>query len=245
MFFLSIPVIVKLSFTVYVDLGLVFFSTAALISFFKWLEKSFKLKYLIISAIWCGFALGTKYNGLILLFLLTLFVPFGYLRVTHVVTHMNHRRNANIGNTSKTAISALGYATAFMLIALVIFSPWAIRNYIWTSNPIYPLYDKWFRHDADDHRRQASDDVDNQTTAFGGRTSGLTNPFVMRKLIYQEKGWQIATVPIRIFFQGKDDTPKYFDGKLNPYLFFLPWFAFFFNRKANIRSCGRYILANE
>ncbi|MBU4010576.1 MAG: phospholipid carrier-dependent glycosyltransferase, partial [Proteobacteria bacterium] len=35
-FFLSIPVIVKLSITAYVDLGLVFFSTASIIFLFKW-----------------------------------------------------------------------------------------------------------------------------------------------------------------------------------------------------------------
>ena len=233
LFFLSIPVIVKLSITAYVDLGLVFFSTAALTYFFKWLEKSFKLKYLIISALWCGFALGTKYNGLILLFLLTLFVPFGYLRVTQAVAATNHLSNANMGNASKTTILALWYATAFMLITMAIFSPWAIRNYIWTSNPIYPLYDKWFRHAAAGHRRQATEDLDHHTYHFSGRTRGAINPFVVRKIIYQESGWQIATVPIRIFFQGRDDTPKYFDGKLNPYLLFLPLFAFIFNRKEN------------
>jgi hypothetical protein len=32
---------------------------------------------------------------------------------------------------------------------------------------------------------------------------------------------------VRIFFQGRDDNPKYFDGKLSPFLFFLPFFAFF------------------
>ena len=37
--FLSLPVIVKLSFTVYVDLGLIFFSTASLLLLFKWLEN--------------------------------------------------------------------------------------------------------------------------------------------------------------------------------------------------------------
>ena len=39
--FLSTPVIVKLSITVYVDLGLVFFSTAALIYLIKWSETDF------------------------------------------------------------------------------------------------------------------------------------------------------------------------------------------------------------
>jgi hypothetical protein len=32
---------------------------------------------------------------------------------------------------------------------------------------------------------------------------------------------------VRIFFQGQDDNPKYFDGQLNPFLFLLPFFAFF------------------
>ena len=53
LFFLSIPVIVKLSITVYVDLGLVFFSFAALIYLFKWFETDFKLKSLAVSAVFC------------------------------------------------------------------------------------------------------------------------------------------------------------------------------------------------
>lgn len=44
--FLSTPVIVKLSITVYVDLGLVFFSTAALIYLIKWSEAGFSIRYL-------------------------------------------------------------------------------------------------------------------------------------------------------------------------------------------------------
>lgn len=36
LFFLSLPIIVKLSITVYVDLGLIFFSTASIMSLFKW-----------------------------------------------------------------------------------------------------------------------------------------------------------------------------------------------------------------
>ena len=67
--FLSLPIIVKLSITVYVDLGLVFFSTASLLAFLKWIESRFKIKYLLLSAVCCGLALGTKYNGLIVLFI--------------------------------------------------------------------------------------------------------------------------------------------------------------------------------
>lgn len=33
----------------------------------------------------------------------------------------------------------------------------------------------------------------------------------------------------RVFFQGKDNNPKYFDGRLNLYLFILPFIAFIYN----------------
>jgi len=46
-------------------------------------------------------------------------------------------------------------------------------------------------------------------------------------MIYHESGWEIALLPIRIFFQGKDGDSQYFDGKLNPFLLFLPFFAFY------------------
>ena len=93
LFFLSLPIIVKLSITVYVDLGLVFFSTASLMGLFKWIESRFQLKYLILSAFCCGLALGVKYNGLIVLFLLTVFVPLLY------------KQQANTGAAGKNAVS--------------------------------------------------------------------------------------------------------------------------------------------
>jgi len=135
-FFLSVPVILKLSITVYVDLGLIFFSTASIIYLIKWTENNFKLSYLIISAIFCGLAIGTKYNGLIVLFILTLFVPFIYSRSIYFQTG---RRTL-----LKNEIRAIEYGIIFMLFALAIFSPWMIRNYIWTHNPVFPLYNNLF-----------------------------------------------------------------------------------------------------
>ena len=61
-FFLSIPIIIKLSITVYVDLGLVFFSTASLLLLLKWLERGFRLRILLFSALFCGLVAGTKYR---------------------------------------------------------------------------------------------------------------------------------------------------------------------------------------
>ena len=210
LFFLSIPIIVKLSITVYVDLGLVFFSTASLLLLFKWTENQHKLKYLIASAVTCGLALGTKYNGLISLLLLTSLVPLVYIRHTHQKT--------------KGQMKALALGALFLLIALTIFSPWMIRNYKWQKNPVYPLYNSWFKS------------IDSKVVSSGS-THDIKKPktefehFAVRKVIYGEKWWETLLLPIRIFFHGQDDNPKYFDGKLNPFLLFLPIFAFIKRKK--------------
>ena len=78
--FLSVPIIVKLSITAYVDLGLIFFSTTSLLLILRWAENRFRIRYLIAAAIACGLALGTKYNGLISFLMLTSMVPFIFLR---------------------------------------------------------------------------------------------------------------------------------------------------------------------
>jgi len=193
-FFLSIPIIVKLSITVYVDLGLIFFSTASLLLLLKWIENGFPLKFLILSAVFCGLAVGTKYNGLVTLFLLTVFVPFLYSRYQQ--------------GTKPRFFKAAGYGILFLFIAFIFFSPWMIRNYLWTTNPLFPLYDHWFN---------PQDVTDRQSIGL----------FSYRSLVYHETWWKMALLPARIFFQGQDGNPQYFDGRLNPFLFFLPFFAFY------------------
>ena len=215
--FLSLPIIVKLSVTAYVDLGLVFFSFAALFYFLKWVNHEFKIKFLLISAFCCGLGLGTKYNGLIVLFLLTLFTIFIYAR--------------NSAAIDKKQLKAIGFGIVFMLVAIIVFSPWAIRNYVWTRNPIYPLYNSRFNDEkaetAEITSGDSSDGETDESNSVIGKNIGNRGHFAIRKIVFKETAWEIALVPIRIFFQGRDDNPKYFDGKLNPLLFFLPLIAFF------------------
>ena len=54
---ISIPIIIKLSITVYVDLGIIFFSTASLLCLFKWMKDGFGLGTLSLSALFCGLAM--------------------------------------------------------------------------------------------------------------------------------------------------------------------------------------------
>jgi len=206
-FFLSIPVIVKLSITAYVDLGEIFFSFASLLLLLKWVRSGFRRRYLAYAGIMCGLALGTKYNGLVTLVILTLFVPFMYSRYSV--------------KKSLGFMQPIKYGIAFLIISLLVFSPWMIRNYHWKSNPVYPLYDELFNPQKDISNHVSSGDSNEEAIKMN---SGL---FTYRSMVYNEKGWEIALLPIRIFFQGKDGDPQYFDGRLNPFLLLLPFFAFY------------------
>jgi hypothetical protein len=203
--FLSIPIIVKLSITAYVDLGLIFFTLFSIIYLQKWIENDFQLKYLVISAVGCGMGLGTKYNGLITLFLLTMLVPFSYARMS------------SVGKNG--FLRPLGYCAVYLSVSLIIFSPWMIRNLIWKQNPVYPLYHSLFHPEAPKpFSESVTDDSD--------RTPKRMGHFLIRKYVFHETWWQTALIPVRIFFEGKDDEPANFDGKLSPLIFLLPFFVF-------------------
>jgi hypothetical protein len=213
LFFLSIPIIVKLSTTVYIDLGVIFFTFASILFLFEWLEKGMQLRYLAVSALFCGLAVGTKYNGLIALFLLTLSVPFLYMRVGPAVRGRSAR--------------AIGLGAGYFLAAVLVCSPWLVRNYQWTGNPLHPLYKQWFTGSG--------------ASGNGGLEEALAKRaapqkvghgmFTYRRVVYGESGWEIALLPVRVFFQGEDGNPRFFDGKLHPFLLILPLFAFIRSRE--------------
>jgi hypothetical protein len=75
------------------------------------------------------------------------------------------------------------------------------------KNPIYPFYDHVFN--PPELFLQDSDEIQ----------SGKAKPgiFTVREALYGETWWDMALLPVRIFFQGRDGDPKYFDGKLSPF----------------------------
>jgi hypothetical protein len=193
-FFLTTPVIVKLSITAYVDLGLIFFSTAGLLQLLRWHDNLPGIKQLVMAAFCCGLAMGTKYNGLIVFVLMTILVLL--------------LGSPGMSKNRPTLVRTLFYSVLFMIIAGLVYSPWGIKNTIWTGNPFYPLFDNWF----------------NPSNPFEAPS---IPPLVLRKFLYHESWWEIMLVPVRIFFEGQDDAHRYFDGKLNPALLILPLFSFF------------------
>jgi 4-amino-4-deoxy-L-arabinose transferase-like glycosyltransferase len=225
LFFLSIPVIVKLSTTVYVDLGLIFFSAGALFALIDWVEKGFRIRYLLLSALYCGLAMGTKYNGLIVFFLLSCFVPVLYVR----------RTNNRVHNGKQTAsqFKALGFGIVFFVGSLLVFSPWMIKNLYMTGNPVYPLYNNVFSSSPETQKKHVTEDEESEVPGKEEKentNSGWTH-FAVRKVVYGESLWQIVLIPVRVFFEGVDDNPKHFDGRLNPFLLILPLLLIWVGKK--------------
>jgi hypothetical protein len=212
--FLSLPVIVKLSITVYVDLGLVFFSTASLLLLMRWVGEDGRLRHLVLAGTLCGLAMGTKYNGLLTFFLLACFVPVAYVRRTD-------SGKGAITAGGRQPVRAIGFGVMFTVVAMAVFSPWMIRNIVWTGNPVYPLYDRVFKP-AEARAPAPGTEVAAAESDGGG--AGM-NHLTARRLVYGESFLETITIPLRIFFQGADDNPRYFDGRLNPCIFFFPLLA--------------------
>ncbi|MDH3346845.1 MAG: phospholipid carrier-dependent glycosyltransferase [Desulfobulbaceae bacterium] len=227
--FLSIPVIAKLSITVYVDLGLIFFSTASLLALLHWMRTDFALRYLLVAGACCGLAAGCKYNGLITIFVLSGLVPIIYQRSVPA-----HKRSAP---------KALAWALFFVVATLLTFSPWFIRNITWTGNPIYPLYNSLFQEKslgAVEHSIGEGKSTIQQEKKIPGAKSNI---FLLRKQLYGEDFIQILLLPIRYFYEGRDNDPRYFDGKLNPFLLIFPLLPFLFrNGYGQVRRRENYIL---
>ena len=199
--FLSTPMVVRLSTEAYVDLGLVFFTTASILAFVRYRDGEYKdFKWLFLSSVAMGLALGTKYNALIAWFFLSTAIIYVYSKDT------------------KEQWKAVKCGLIFFLISLAIFSPWLIKNVILTGNPLYPLLKSLFNAVAGTQMQENT-----YAIGSGGKYRGL---FQMREILYGENFWETLLIPIRYFFQGQDNNARFFDGVLNPIIIILAPFAF-------------------
>ena len=207
--FVSTPMVMRLSVTAYVDLGMIFFTTASVLAFLHWRDGGYgEAKWLLLSSLCMGLAAGTKYNAFITWVFLNGAVCFLYAR-----------------DTGKQ-LQALRWGGLFFLVALAVVSPWLVKNLILKGNPVYPLLDPLFSfiHGGREPAAfLAAGDMEHRGFSI------VRNRF----LLYDEEAWQILLLPLRIFFEGRDHVPQYFDGVLNPLFALAIPFAFLGTRKGH------------
>jgi len=192
--FFTTPIVVWLSTSAYIDLGMTFFSTGSVLAFVKWRDSEYRqIKWLLISSFCMGIAVGSKYNALIALLILNMILMLSYVRDTN------------------RQMAALKYGILFFTVAALVASPWYLKNYFLTENPFYPLFNSFFKSL---HHKPVQEIVHGQAI----EKIGQIGFFKMREVMYGETFWETLLIPIRMFFQGEDNSYQYFQGSLNPIL---------------------------
>jgi len=198
--FITTPIVVWLSTSAYIDLGMTFFTTGSVLAFIKWRDSEYsRIKWFLISSFCMGIAIGSKYNALIAWFIINMFLMLSVVRDTRRQT------------------AALQYGILFFVVTAFVASPWYLKNYFQTGNPFYPLFNSLI---DSFHHHSVQEALQQRVTEKTGQISF----FKMREIMYGESLWETLLIPIRMFFQGKDNSYQYFQGSLNPiFILFLPF----------------------
>lgn len=124
--FVNIPIVSITSAKAYNDLGLTLWGLLSIYVLWQWLEKRDK-KFLILAGLFSGSALATKYTAIIFFLIpLTIFI---------LLVSFKEKKGARYPFIN---------ATIFIIISLIVVSPWYLKNLAYTGNPIFPFAYKVF-----------------------------------------------------------------------------------------------------
>lgn len=127
LFCLAVPSFMEAAILVKNDLHFVLFFLLAAHCFFEW-EDTENCRWLILSGLFMGLCASVKYTALIFL-PVTAFVGLCYVVL---------KKGEGFTRPFLTGLLKLSVP------AIVVFSPWLIKNYIWTGNPFYPAFYGFF-----------------------------------------------------------------------------------------------------
>jgi len=125
--FISMPVVARLSHWAYIDLGITFYTSAALLCLLRWREDREAFGWLSLGALSLGFALATKPNGLVAGLVISFLILLTVVKPPRQSPKWIGRELLQFGG-----------------LTLLPFLPWLIKNWFQTGNPFYPLLGAWF-----------------------------------------------------------------------------------------------------
>jgi len=117
--FYTLPLVAKLSTWAYIDLGLAFFITTMIIALLDWAESHHK-GFLLLSGLFAGLAMGTKYTGIVMVLIIML----------GAILFLRRQNKAEDLGISVFRVFFVGAVVAL---------PWYLKNWILTGNPVYPF----------------------------------------------------------------------------------------------------------
>ncbi|MFN8562310.1 MAG: glycosyltransferase family 39 protein [Anaerolineae bacterium] len=123
--FATAPLIAWSGSTAYVDVGMTMFAFAAVYSYFRWREEKSN-GWLALIGFFGGYTLSIKVQAVFIVTPLFIFIGFELLR------------------TRRWTV-ALRQLAWLIVPAIVVGLPWYLITFLWTGNPLYPLYNRIFR----------------------------------------------------------------------------------------------------
>ncbi len=117
---LTVPTLPIWASFAYIDCGWSLFESLALVAAIIWWRDRSSPRWLVLSGVMIGLAMGSKYPAMMGFAVLGVFVA--------LVTFRSGWR------------SFVGSCLALGLPAVIVASPWYLKNWLWFGNPVYPLY---------------------------------------------------------------------------------------------------------
>lgn len=127
--FYTAPIVGWESGTAYVDITLTAYTFLCVYAILNW-HATGRAGWFYLSAIFCGAAAAAKYTGM----------ASGLLAVPVIVHRIMTTAEARGRAVRRATLKLLLFAT----VALAVFSPWLIKNYIFTKNPFHPFLTRFF-----------------------------------------------------------------------------------------------------
>ncbi len=125
--FYTVSMVAWSSTTAYIDLGTTFFTTLEIFALVNWWHSR-RDRWLAVAAILCGLAMGTKYLGVFGLVIL----------VVGILLKLSFAGQRDVRGALRTILT-------YAVIPVLMVSPWLIKNYVFTGNPVYPLLNNVFK----------------------------------------------------------------------------------------------------
>jgi hypothetical protein len=120
--FAAIPLVAWEMTCAYNDLAFALYAFLAIYALGRWYEdRRAATGWLWVTAIMCGLALGVKMQAMAVLVFVVLVLLWAPWR-------------------EREWRPQLGRVIVFLLIAAAVASPWYVKSYIWTGNPVYPFF---------------------------------------------------------------------------------------------------------
>jgi len=120
--YMTTPWVFIVSTKAYVTNGWTFYLTLALLAFLSYIRGEKQVKYLVLAGISAGLACGCKYPS----------VVYVVIPVCIGLIINNLLSKSRLGKIA-------GELVIFGAVSVLVFSPWMVKNVVYTGNPVYPL----------------------------------------------------------------------------------------------------------